>query len=77
MGERAVCDERVERLNGLNVLNQVYSGGGMITLDGEEIEVIDAHSHMGSRNKLAVHQIPPHHEIHGGRHDDIHEWGGG
>ena len=30
----------------------------MITLDGEKIEVIDAHSHMGSRNKLAVHQIP-------------------
>jgi uncharacterized protein len=30
----------------------------MITLDGEPIEVVDAHSHMGSRNKLAVHQIP-------------------
>jgi len=30
----------------------------MITLDGEKIAVIDAHSHMGSRNKLAVHQIP-------------------
>ena len=30
----------------------------MITLDGEQIEVIDAHSHIGSRNKLAVHQIP-------------------
>ena len=30
----------------------------MITLDGEQIEVVDAHSHMGSRNKLAVHQIP-------------------
>ena len=30
----------------------------MITLEGEKIEVIDAHSHMGARNKLAVHQIP-------------------
>jgi len=30
----------------------------MITLDGEPIEIVDAHSHMGSRNKLAVHQIP-------------------
>jgi predicted TIM-barrel fold metal-dependent hydrolase len=45
-------------LNGLNVLNQLHPGGRMITLDGEKIEVVDAHSHMGSRNKLAVHQIP-------------------
>lgn len=30
----------------------------MITFDGEPIEVIDAHSHMGERRKLAVHQIP-------------------
>ncbi len=30
----------------------------MITYDGEAIEVIDAHSHMGERSKLAVHQIP-------------------
>ncbi|MBI4523370.1 MAG: amidohydrolase [Deltaproteobacteria bacterium] len=30
----------------------------MITYEGEKIEVIDAHSHMGERHKLAVHQIP-------------------
>jgi hypothetical protein len=30
----------------------------MIDVEGEAIEVIDAHSHMGARNKLAVHQIP-------------------
>jgi predicted TIM-barrel fold metal-dependent hydrolase len=31
----------------------------MITVEGERIEVIDAHSHMGGRKKLAIHQIPP------------------
>ncbi|OGQ50077.1 MAG: hypothetical protein A3I10_06440 [Deltaproteobacteria bacterium RIFCSPLOWO2_02_FULL_57_26] len=31
----------------------------MITVEGEPIEVIDAHSHMGARKKLAIHQIPP------------------
>ncbi|MBI1992845.1 MAG: amidohydrolase family protein [Deltaproteobacteria bacterium] len=31
----------------------------MITVEGERIEVIDAHSHMGARKKLAIHQIPP------------------
>src|SRR5713226_4174766 len=31
----------------------------MITVEGERIEVIDAHSHMGERKKLAIHQIPP------------------
>ena len=31
----------------------------MITVEGEKIEVIDAHSHMGARKKLAIHQIPP------------------
>ncbi|MFQ5683145.1 MAG: amidohydrolase family protein [Candidatus Binatia bacterium] len=31
----------------------------MITYEGEEIEVIDAHSHMGERRKLAIHQVPP------------------
>ncbi len=31
----------------------------MITVEGEKIEVIDAHSHMGERKKLAIHQIPP------------------
>jgi predicted TIM-barrel fold metal-dependent hydrolase len=30
----------------------------MITYEGEQIEVIDAHSHMGARKKLAIHQIP-------------------
>ncbi len=30
----------------------------MITCEGETIEVIDAHSHMGERRKLAIHQIP-------------------
>jgi len=30
----------------------------MITCEGESIEVIDAHSHMGERRKLAIHQIP-------------------
>ena len=44
--------------NDSNVLNQLYPGGSMISVEGEKIEVIDAHSHMGSRNKLAVHQIP-------------------
>src|SRR4029077_15473884 len=31
----------------------------MINVEGEKIEVIDAHSHMGTRKKLAIHQIPP------------------
>lgn len=31
----------------------------MIICDGEPIEVIDAHSHMGERQQLAIHQIPP------------------
>lgn len=31
----------------------------MITYEGEPIEVIDAHSHMGERKQLAIHQIPP------------------
>jgi predicted TIM-barrel fold metal-dependent hydrolase len=31
----------------------------MINVEGEKIEVIDAHSHMGARKKLAIHQIPP------------------
>jgi predicted TIM-barrel fold metal-dependent hydrolase len=31
----------------------------MITYEGENIEVIDAHSHMGERQQLAIHQIPP------------------
>src|SRR3972149_836962 len=31
----------------------------MITYEGERIEVIDAHSHMGARQELAIHQIPP------------------
>lgn len=31
----------------------------MITYEGEKIEVIDAHSHMGERQELAIHQIPP------------------
>ena len=31
----------------------------MINVEGEPIEVIDAHSHMGARKKLAIHQIPP------------------
>jgi len=31
----------------------------MITVEGEKIEVIDAHSHMGARKKLAIHQVPP------------------
>jgi len=31
----------------------------MITCDGETIEVVDAHSHMGEREALAIHQIPP------------------
>lgn len=31
----------------------------MITYEGETIEVIDAHSHMGERQQLAIHQIPP------------------
>ena len=29
----------------------------MITCEGQPIEVIDAHSHMGERRKLAIHQI--------------------
>jgi predicted TIM-barrel fold metal-dependent hydrolase len=31
----------------------------MSTVEGEKIEVIDAHSHMGARKKLAIHQILP------------------
>ncbi|MFQ5850409.1 MAG: amidohydrolase family protein [Candidatus Binatia bacterium] len=31
----------------------------MITYEGQSIEVIDAHSHMGERRRLAIHQIPP------------------
>jgi hypothetical protein len=31
----------------------------MINVEGERIEVVDAHSHMGARKKLAIHQIPP------------------
>ena len=31
----------------------------MINVEGEKIEIIDAHSHMGARKKLAIHQIPP------------------
>ena len=31
----------------------------MINVEGEQIEIIDAHSHMGARKKLAIHQIPP------------------
>ena len=31
----------------------------MINVEGERIEIIDAHSHMGARKKLAIHQIPP------------------
>jgi predicted TIM-barrel fold metal-dependent hydrolase len=31
----------------------------MITVEGEKIEVVDAHSHMGERKQLAIHQIPP------------------
>jgi hypothetical protein len=31
----------------------------MITVEGEMLEVIDAHSHMGARKKLAIHQISP------------------
>ena len=31
----------------------------MINVEGEQIEVIDAHSHMGGRKKLAIHQIAP------------------
>jgi predicted TIM-barrel fold metal-dependent hydrolase len=30
----------------------------MITYQGEEIEVWDAHAHMGERQQLAIHQIP-------------------
>jgi len=31
----------------------------VIEYEGEQIEVVDAHSHMGERRKLAIHQIPP------------------
>src|SRR3954454_15157905 len=30
----------------------------MITYQGEQIEVWDAHAHMGERQQLAIHQIP-------------------
>jgi predicted TIM-barrel fold metal-dependent hydrolase len=36
-----------------------FAEKNMITVEGEKIEVIDAHSHMGARKKLAIHQIPP------------------
>src|SRR4051812_48338674 len=30
----------------------------MITYRGEQIEIWDAHAHMGERKQLAIHQIP-------------------
>ena len=30
----------------------------MSTSNGEKIEVIDAHSHMGERKKLSIYQVP-------------------